>query len=1031
MYKQKTTRNNRFKTTFVLSCLTASVLLGASIISLTPQKIKAASPEQGQQLVEINESNFPDEKFRSYILEKVDGGGMNNSNPSLSFAKDGKLTQDEMKLATQFNLKNKEIKNLKGIELFKDHLAVLDVSGNPIKQIPSLSEFSKLNSFIFKDTELEIMPEIPDTVSHLNVDGVFNSIPKLPAKLESLLVYAPVTSLPTPLPSTLTNLNIYNRTITSISGLPNGITNLYCPNIHFNDIRPLPSNLTSLSCIFDTANEINSLPKTSLESLNFEYGNVDILDLEGFTALERLSCDNNNIKEIRNIPNSLTSLSCRDNLIKNLDLSKSQIADLSCGSNELTSINVTGLPLTSFACQFNRLASKSEVIGFASDWNETTFVFGKQRLDEDWTDIELSNSCKEIIVNTETILLINLIKNSNPASFHIPESKIIYEIEGINTAEAIIKRKVHSSNREIIAKKPGEITLKVTIKNHKGSGEDFVKRFSIKVIDGQSSSSGEVITSNFKDQKFLKEIRIALKKSPDADIYTNDNLDKILDLALTEKEITDLSGIEYLTRLETLFLFDNKLTKLPENLPSSLKEITCSRNNIKEIKKLPEYLEKLDCSSNPNLTKIEAIFPSTLKKLDVSSCKLNNIPALPNQLEELRAGNNNLTSLPKLPVTLTKLEVPNNQISSLNLTGLTKLNSLSCVNNRIKNKGDIQGFDRYWDGFYFMYSPQNGDGYDWATAQVRNIEGIPSSGTSPMTLNGNILSDTASQKEIHWIVVNANNTGAKITGNTLTAHSDGTVTIKGIIYKYRSHLNEVNSEQLYSKEFTIRIKGDGTSGLPNSENNTGNSNKSINNGNSGGSASNSHYENPIINILPITTEESYTENKKKNETINKNKEIVKDNQSDSVKIDNKKKLTFSISQSEISKALKEKKKLFVQLKKASVTIDKNTVLKKLNSNDKLDISIKSSKIKETQLSMIDKTKLLNKQVYNIHVKLNGKDFNEKVMVSIKTKIKEIGKNEIIMKDLNTGKTIKAKYDKKTKSVLFKTNKPGKYIILKK
>lgn len=81
--------------------------------------------------VEINETNFPDEKFRSYLL-------------SQSYGKDGVLTDAEIASITKINVSHKDIQSLRGIEFFtaleelwcfRNQLTTLDVSKNKALQL--------------------------------------------------------------------------------------------------------------------------------------------------------------------------------------------------------------------------------------------------------------------------------------------------------------------------------------------------------------------------------------------------------------------------------------------------------------------------------------------------------------------------------------------------------------------------------------------------------------------------------------------------------------------------------------------------------------------------------------------------------------------------------------------------------------------------------------------------------------------------------------------------------------------------------
>ena len=106
---------------------------------------------------------------------------------------------------------------------------------------------------------------------------------------------------------------------------------------------------------------------------------------------------------------------------------------------------------------------------------------------------------------------------------------------------------------------------------------------------------------------------------------------------------------------------NKKMTFLPI-LPTSLKQITCSSNNLSDLPHiLPTNLTHLDCSHN----KISSFgtLPTGLIVLNCSHNQLTLLPNLPNSLTDLRCSYNQLTQLPPLPKSLTYLTCFNNHVS--------------------------------------------------------------------------------------------------------------------------------------------------------------------------------------------------------------------------------------------------------------------------------------------------------------------------------------------------------------------------------
>ena len=94
--------------------------------------------------VEINETTFPDENFRNWVLAN-------------SFGRDGVLTDAEIASVTKLNIGSRRIQSLKGIEFFTE-TSWLDVGGNDITEIV-LSPFPKMTHLDIgwcKITELDL-----------------------------------------------------------------------------------------------------------------------------------------------------------------------------------------------------------------------------------------------------------------------------------------------------------------------------------------------------------------------------------------------------------------------------------------------------------------------------------------------------------------------------------------------------------------------------------------------------------------------------------------------------------------------------------------------------------------------------------------------------------------------------------------------------------------------------------------------------------------------------------------------------------
>ncbi|HEX7413414.1 MAG TPA: hypothetical protein VF411_05155, partial [Bacteroidia bacterium] len=108
------------------------------------------------------------------------------------------------------------------------------------------------------------------------------------------------------------------------------------------------------------------------------------------------------------------------------------------------------------------------------------------------------------------------------------------------------------------------------------------------------------------------------------------------------KNIADLSGIQYFTSLTYLDCESNSLTSLP-TLPNTLQSLYCYNNSLTNLPVLPNSLQSLQCGGN----------------------SLTSVPILPNALLTLYCNGNNITCFPTFPNSITTLSIDPNSYNCL------------------------------------------------------------------------------------------------------------------------------------------------------------------------------------------------------------------------------------------------------------------------------------------------------------------------------------------------------------------------------
>ena len=198
-----------------------------------------------------------------------------------------------------------------------------------------------------------------------------------------------------------------------------------------------------------------------------------------------------------------------------------------------------------------------------------------------------------------------------------------------------------------------------------------------------------------------------------------DEIDKVEELHLDKMKtkIEDLTGVEYLTYLESLNISNHLLTSLDLSQNAKLKKVICSKNQIKSLIVAPDALEYLDCGYNAlktlnvdqyrkltelrcnrtGLKELDVSHNSLLKHLHVDNAFTNDTEKAYecNQLtqldvslnENLRYLNCNGNKIVDIDVCknglLLELYCDDNEISNIDLRTNTSLQILSCNNNKL------------------------------------------------------------------------------------------------------------------------------------------------------------------------------------------------------------------------------------------------------------------------------------------------------------------------------------------------------------
>ena len=428
------------------------------------------------------------------------------------------------------------------------------------------------------------------------------------------------------------------------------------------------SNCTALESLYCVNNQLESLDvsnNTALAWLDCGNNQLTSLVVSNNTALQSLSCSNNQLTSLVVSNNTaLTSLNFSGNQLTSLDVSKNTaLTSLSCGRNQLTSINLsTNTALTTLECGMNQLTS----LDLSKNMALTSLECGMNQL----TSLDLSKNTalrnlrcyKNAICGEGMTTLVNSLPT-------IPAGEEGYMV--------VYFEESFAENTDPDGNKMTPTQLKVA--KDKGWKVYMMSDYQeVEYICGASEDDGVAIdATNFPDENFRNWLS---KQNYGRDgILTDAEIAGVEEIEVYNKNIADLTGIQYFTELKTLICNDNQLTTLDVSKNTALTSLYCAWNKINTLNVSKNTnLSTLDCGWN-QLTTLNVSKNTALEYL---YCHLNQLTALDvsknTALSDLNCSINQLTALDvSKNMNLRSLAFYDNDISGESMT--TLVNSLPTI----------------------------------------------------------------------------------------------------------------------------------------------------------------------------------------------------------------------------------------------------------------------------------------------------------------------------------------------------------------
>ena len=269
--------------------------------------------------VEINEENFPDERFRGYVANSIDW-----------YPRDALLTEEEIRSKKDLYLANRDIGDLTGIGYFTE-IKQLDCSGNHLT-----------NQDLSKNTRLTELNCSNNQLTDLNV--------KKSTKLKEIYCSGnQLVQLDVSKNTALTILDCTGNRLTGLNVKKNKkLERLYCGNNQLTAIDVSKNvKLLQLDCYNNQLTAIDLSHNAKLYGIECGGNRLTDIDLSQNPEMSYVMCAGNRLTKLDLSKNpKMGIVFCENNQLTSLDLSRNpDLRDLRCDGNPITKLDLSGQPL--------------------------------------------------------------------------------------------------------------------------------------------------------------------------------------------------------------------------------------------------------------------------------------------------------------------------------------------------------------------------------------------------------------------------------------------------------------------------------------------------------------------------------------------------------------------------------------------------------------------------------------------------------------------------------------------------------------
>ncbi|QLC66671.1 leucine-rich repeat domain-containing protein [Flavobacterium sp. LPB0248] len=615
-----------------------------------------------------------------------------------------------------------------------NELTFLDVSNSAVGDLTGIQDFVSLTGLDCSQTGLTTL-DVGKNINLTRLDCHGNSLKTLNVSKNVNLSFLSCES------NYLESIDVKSNIalkylLCGNNGGNNAISSLdVSQNINLLELRANGQKLSTIDVSKNTAlkgldvssNLISSLNLSSnpnLESLMFSNNKLSTLDISNNKLLKYLECSSNELTSLDlSKHTSLIFLNCFNNKLKSLNIKNGNNANFELNdgipftdmytvmsrpyySSFLNNVDLTCIQVDNTAYSNTAWSSIKNAFTYYNtlDCSLSTIIVDP-KFEDKLIALQIDKDGKNGSVLNSSINSVTALDLSNSSITDLSGIEGFTALKSLNVSGNALKKLDISKNTALITlNTSGNPALTcIQVANLDAVANWNVTKDNTTTFNIDCNIYTLIPNSNFED--YL--ISLGIDRDGKNGKVITENIQNLSTFSANGKNITDFTGIQDFKSLTSLFVENNKATKIDVSKNTALKTLSLYGNKLSDIDVSKNTaLTYLNIDDNL-LTSINLTKNTELTTFSSSGNKLTNIDVSQNtKLNNLWISLNSLASLDvSKNLELIQLSCGNNQIRTLDLSKNTKLTSISIGGNKLVNLNLKNGNNTIVQSLYLVGNP--------------------------------------------------------------------------------------------------------------------------------------------------------------------------------------------------------------------------------------------------------------------------------------------------------------------------------------